>query len=71
MRGSLVQITRSLSFKRRVLRRASTTSTGERPANGFPSVAVVGGAGFDLTCMGGFMDGGGSLREAMMASFDR
>ena len=56
--GSFVQIPRSLSSKRRVFHRASTTSTGERPANGFPLVAVGVGAGLDLTCLGFFMAGG-------------
>ena len=45
-RGELfVQIARSSSSERRVSRRASATSTGEWPANGFPSVAERDGGG--------------------------
>ena len=66
-----VQIARSYSSKRRVPCRASTTSTGERPTNGFPSVAVGEQGGVDLSVLGFLMDVRRSLRKTMTSFLER
>ena len=66
-----MQIARSLSSERRMWCRASTTSMGERPANGLPLVAVGGRGEVYLTGLGILMAGGGSLRESMTAFLER
>ena len=62
-----MQITRNSSSDRRVLRRDSTTSTGERPAKGFPLVAVGEVRRVKLNGLRVFMAVGGSFREAMVS----
>ena len=65
--GLFVPISRSSYSKRWVSRRVSTASTGERPENGFPSVAVRDVRGVESTDLGGFMASLRSLREAVKA----
>ena len=58
---------RGSSFKRRVWCRANATSTGERPANGFPLVAVRGGGGVKSAALGFLLPSLRFLRETMEA----
>ena len=54
-----------------VSHRARTTSTGDRPTNSFPSVAVGEGGGVNLTGYGFLTSGAGCLREAVEAFLER
>ena len=66
-----MQIMRSLSSEIRVSRRASTTSKGKRPVNGFPSVAVRERGGVESNGLRVLMAGVGSLSEAVKAFLER
>ena len=66
-----MQIMRSLSSEIWVSRRASTTSKGKRPVNGFPSVAVREGGGVESNGLRVLMAGVGSLSEAVKAFLER
>ena len=66
-----MQIERSSSSERWVSRRASTTSTGKRPTNGFPWVDVGEAGGVDSTGLGFLMAGAGCVRGAVEAFLER
>ena len=67
----MVQIVWCLLSKRRGSRREGNTSTGERPTNGFPLVAVGEGGGAKSTGLGFLTDGAGCLRGVVEEFLER